>query len=177
MMMHTTLAQLRSLKLDGLAAGLEEQLAQPGMAALSFEERVALLIDREVHARNDRKLVRLLKNAHLKYGQAAIEDIDARSGRGIDRREVMSLALGDWVSAGHSILITGPTGAGKSWLACALANTPAGVATARSTSAYPACRKNCASGTAAGPSANGCSSWPRLMSLYLTTGEWAPSTA
>ena len=121
MMMHTTLAQLRSLKLDGLAAGLEEQLAQPGMAALSFEERVALLIDREVHARNDRKLVRLLKNAHLKYGQAAIEDIDARTGRGIDRREVMSLALGEWVSAGHSVLITGPTGAGKSWLACALA--------------------------------------------------------
>ena len=113
MMMHTTLAQLRTLKLDGLAAGLEEQLAQPGMTALSFEERVALLIDREVHARNDRKLVRLLKNAHLKYGQAAIEDIDARAGRGIDRREVMSLALGDWVSAGHSVLITGPTGAGK----------------------------------------------------------------
>ena len=55
MMMHTTLAQLRTLKLDGLAAGLEEQLAQPGMTALSFEERVALLIDREVHARNDRK--------------------------------------------------------------------------------------------------------------------------
>ena len=114
MMMHTTLAQLRSLNLDGLAAGLEEQLAQPGIAALSFEERIALLIDREVHARNDRKLVRLLKNAHLKYGQAAIEDIDARAGRGIDRREVMSLALGDWVSAGHSVLVTGPTGVGKS---------------------------------------------------------------
>ena len=120
-MMHTTLAQLRTLKLDGLATGLEEQLAQAGMAALSFEERVALLVDREVHCRNDRKLLRLLKSAHLKYGQAAIEDIDARTGRGIDRREVMSLALGEWVSAGHSILITGPTGAGKSWLACALA--------------------------------------------------------
>lgn len=121
MMMHTTLAQLRSLKLDGLAAGLEEQLAQPGMGALSFEERVALLVERELHCRNDRKLLRLLKNARLKYGQAAIEDIDSRTGRGIDRREVMSLALGDWVSAGHSVLVTGPTGAGKSWLACALA--------------------------------------------------------
>lgn len=121
MMMHTTLAQLRTLKLDGMAAGLEDQLAQPSMAALSFEERVALLIDREVNARNDRKLVRLLKNAHLKYAQAAIEDIDARAGRGLERREVMSLALGDWVTAGHSVLITGPTGAGKSWLACALA--------------------------------------------------------
>ena len=121
MMMHTTLAQLRTLKLDGLASALEEQLTQAGMAAMSFEERLALLVDREVHCRNDRKLLRLLKNAHLKYAQATIEDIDARSGRGIDRREVMSLALGDWVSAGHSVLITGPTGAGKSWLACALA--------------------------------------------------------
>ncbi|MDO8437196.1 MAG: IS21-like element helper ATPase IstB [Nitrosomonadaceae bacterium] len=121
MMMHTTLAQLRTLKLDGLATGLEEQLTQSGMAAMSFEERLALLVDREVHYRSDRKLLRLLKNAHLKYGQAAIEDIDTRPSRGIDRREVMSLALGDWVSAGHSVLITGPTGAGKSWLACALA--------------------------------------------------------
>jgi DNA replication protein DnaC len=121
MMMHTTLAQLRTLKLDGLASGLEDQLTQPGMAAMSFEERLALLVDREIHCRNDRKLVRLLKNAHLKYAQAAIEDIDARAGRGIDRREVMSLALGEWVNAGHSVLITGPTGAGKSWLACALA--------------------------------------------------------
>lgn len=121
MMMHTTIAQLRSLKLDGLATGLEEQLAQPAMAAMSFEERLTLLVDREVHCRSDRKLLRLLKSAHLKYGQAAIEDIDGRPGRGIDRREVMSLALGDWVSAGHSVLITGPTGAGKSWLACALA--------------------------------------------------------
>jgi len=121
MMMHTTLAQLRTLKLDGLAAGLEEQLTQAGMAAMSFEERLALLVDREVHCRSDRKLARLLKLAHLKYPQAAIEDIDARPTRGIDRRTVMSLALGDWVTSGHSILITGATGAGKSWLACALA--------------------------------------------------------
>lgn len=109
MMLHTTLAQLRTLKLNGLADGLEEQLAQPAMAAMGFEERLALLVDREIHARNDRKLLRLLTNAKLKYGQAAIEDIDSRAGRGIDRREIMSLALGDWVSVGHSILITGPT--------------------------------------------------------------------
>ena len=121
MMMHTTLAQLRTLKLDGLATGLEEQLTQPGMTAMSFEERLALLIDREVHCRSDRRLTRLLKQARLKYPQAAIEDIDARPTRGIDRRTVMSLALGDWVSSGHSVLISGPTGAGKSWLACALA--------------------------------------------------------
>ena len=121
MMMHTTLAQLRTLKLDGLESGLEEQLAQAGMAAMSFEERLALLIDREVHCRSDRKQARLLKQAHLKYPQAAIEDLDARPTRGIDRRTVMSLALGDWVTSGHTVLITGATGAGKSWLACALA--------------------------------------------------------
>ena len=122
MMMHTTLTQLRTLRLDGLAAGLEEQMTQAGgMTALSFEERLALLVDREVHWRSDRKLVRLLKAARLKYGQAAIEDIDTRPSHGVDRRTVMSLALGDWVESGHSVLITGATGSGKSWLACALA--------------------------------------------------------
>lgn len=121
MMMHTTLAQLRELKLEGLATGLQEQLAQPDMAALSFEERFSLLIERELHHRQDRRLERLLKNARLKYAQAAIEDIDSRPGRGVNRAELMSLALGDWVGTGNSIMITGPTGAGKSWLACALA--------------------------------------------------------
>lgn len=121
MMMHTTLAQLRALKLEGMAAGLEEQLTLAAMAAMSFEERLTLLVDREVHRRSNLKLTRLLKNAHLKYAQAAIEDIDTRPGRGLDRRAVTSLALSDWVKSGHSVLITGPTGAGKSWLACALA--------------------------------------------------------
>ena len=99
MMMNTTLTQLRTLKLDGLACGLEEQLTLPAMAGMSFEERLALLVDREIHCRNDRRLLRLLKNAQLKYAQAAIEDIDSRPERGIDRREVMSLALSDWVCA------------------------------------------------------------------------------
>lgn len=121
MMMHTTLAQLRTLKLDGLAGALEEQLTQASMAAMSFEERLALLIDREIHHRDARRQARLLKQARLKYPQAAIEDLDSRPARGIDRRTVMSMALGTWVESGHSILISGPTGVGKSWLACALA--------------------------------------------------------
>ncbi|MDR2853554.1 MAG: ATP-binding protein, partial [Burkholderiaceae bacterium] len=121
MMMNTTLDQLRGLKLLGMAQALQEQLSTANMASMSFEERAALLVEREVHWRDGKRRERLLKAARLKYPRAAIEDIDARAGRGIERKSVMSLALGDWIEAGHSVLITGPTGAGKSWLACALA--------------------------------------------------------
>jgi len=121
MMMNTTLNQLRGLRLETMAQALEQQLTQSGFSAMSFEERLALLVDREVHGRQDRRCARLLKVAKLKYPQAAIEDLDSRSSRGLERSAVMSLALGEWVKAGHAVLITGPTGAGKSWLACALA--------------------------------------------------------
>ena len=121
MMMNATLEQLRSLKLAGMATGLQEQLTQPGMTGMSFEERLALLVDREVHWRSDKRQARLLKAAHLKYPQACIEDIDTRAARGLDRSAVMSLALGNWIESGHSVLVTGLTGAGKTWLACALA--------------------------------------------------------
>jgi len=121
MMMHTTINQLRDLKLNGMAGSLEEQLTMPGLNGLSFEERLGLMVDREVHWRQDRKLERLLKNAHLRYPQASIEDLDARPERSLDRKAVMSLVLSDWIDSGHSVLITGPTGAGKSWLACAIA--------------------------------------------------------
>ena len=73
MMMNATLEQLRSLKLAGMATGLQEQLTQPGMTGMSFEERLALLVDREVHWRSDKRQARLLKAAHLKYPQACIE--------------------------------------------------------------------------------------------------------
>lgn len=120
-MMNTTLEQLRTLKLKGFTAALEEQMTLPNMATLSFEERLALLVDREVYSRNERKLTRLLQQAHLKHAQATIEDIDTKPDRGIDRQAVMTLALGNWVSAGQTVLITGATGVGKSWLACAIA--------------------------------------------------------
>jgi DNA replication protein DnaC len=121
MMMNTTLNQLRTLRLETMAQALEQQLGTAGMAAMSFEERLALLVDREVHGRQDRRCARLLKMAKLKYAQATIEDFDGRTGRGLERGAVMSLAMGDWVKSGHAVLITGATGAGKSWLACALA--------------------------------------------------------
>ena len=121
MMINTTLEQLRSLKLAGMATALQEQLAQANLSALSFEERLALLVDREMHWRSDKRQARLLKAARLKFPQACIEDIDTRAGRGLDRGAVMSLALCQWIERGHSVLITGLTGAGKTWLACALA--------------------------------------------------------
>jgi DNA replication protein DnaC len=121
MMTHTTLEQLRQLKLLGMAQALQDQIEHAASSAMGFEERLALLVDREVHGRQDRRLARLLKAARLKYPQAMIEDLDARASRGLDRAMVMSLSLGPWVRGGHAVLITGPTGAGKSWLACALA--------------------------------------------------------
>jgi len=121
MMMNTTLDQLRQLKLVSMAQALQEQMQQSGISAMSFEERLAMLVDREVHGRQDRRCAKLLKTARLKYPQAMIEDLDCRPSRGIDRATVMSLTLGPWVRGGHAVLITGPTGAGKSWLGCALA--------------------------------------------------------
>ena len=78
---------------EATAALLHTCRQRTGASALSFEECIALLVDHEVHARNDHKLLWLLKNAYLQYGQAAIEDIDGRAGRGIDRREVLRQKL------------------------------------------------------------------------------------
>jgi len=121
MMMNNTLAQLRELKLVGMATAVEEQLSSTASTTLSFEERLALMVDREVHQRADKRHAALLKRARLKYPQACIEDVDGRAGRGFERPALMSLALSRWVEDGTAILVPGPTGSGKSWLACALA--------------------------------------------------------
>jgi DNA replication protein DnaC len=121
MLMNNTLAQLRELKLVGMATAVEEQLSSTASTGLSFEERLALMVDREVHQRADKRHAALLKRARLKYPQACIEDVDGRAGRGFERPALMSLALSRWVEDGTPILVTGPTGSGKSWLACALA--------------------------------------------------------
>jgi DNA replication protein DnaC len=121
MMLNDTLTRLRELRLAGMAAAIEEQATNSASSALGFEERLALVVDREVHHRNDKRVAGLLKRARLKYPQAAIEDIDTRPGRGIERAAFASLALSRWVENATTLVISGPTGSGKSWLACALA--------------------------------------------------------
>ena len=91
----------------------------PDMAALSFEERFGLLVDYQMTAIENKRMRNRLKNARLRLS-ASIEDLDFRSGRSLDRSTVMSLAQNQWVKNHHNILITGPTGTGKSYLACAL---------------------------------------------------------
>ena len=121
MLHQQTLAQLRELKLLGMAAALQRQLEQPANEELPFEQRLALLVQQECDHRHERRCARLLQQARLKYAQAAIEDFDTRPGRGIERSRFTSLALSDWAGAGHTVILTGATGCGKTWMACALA--------------------------------------------------------
>ena len=121
-MLHQhTLEKLHQLRLTGMAAALEQQLAQPAIQELSFEERFALLLDQEILYRDNRRLSRLLKAAKLRVG-ACVEDIDYRHPRGLDRAFMSTLASCGWVERHHNLTITGPTGSGKTWLACALGN-------------------------------------------------------
>ena len=121
MLTHPTLDKLHALKLTGMSAALSEQLQMPDIEELSFDERLGLLVDRELTARDNRRLTSRLRRARLKH-PAALEDIDYRQPRGLDRSLMQALASCRWVKEHLNILITGPTGVGKTWLACALAH-------------------------------------------------------
>jgi DNA replication protein DnaC len=125
MLLEPTLDTLNRLKLFGLAQALEEQATQSAAHGLAFEERLALLLDREVLYRENRRLTRLLQLAQLKYRSASLEDVNFRTRRGLDRSQLASLGSGDWIRAGQTLLIQGATGTGKTWLGCALARQAA----------------------------------------------------
>jgi DNA replication protein DnaC len=121
MLIEQTIGRLHELRLSGMAEALEEQRGRPDLSDMDFWDRLALLLEREVTCREDRRLARLLQLAKLHLPDA-VEDIDFRSPRVLDRSVVLRLATAEWVRAHQVVLVTGATGTGKSYLACALGN-------------------------------------------------------
>ncbi len=121
MLNHPTLEKLHGLRLTGMAQALQEQAQMAEIDQLSFEERLGLLVDREVTERENRRLKTRLKKAKLRQA-ASVEDLDWRARRGLDKALMAKLTQSDWIEAKYNVLIIGPTGVGKTYLACALAH-------------------------------------------------------
>ena len=122
MLNHPTLDQLKTMKLTGMAQAFEEQLQHTDHDALSFEERLAFLVEREHTLRTNRQLTNRLRRAQLKLA-ATLEDLDHRARRGLDKSLVNELARSRFIKDALNVLITGPTGVGKTYLACAIAHS------------------------------------------------------
>lgn len=119
MLQQPTLDLIHELRLPGMAEAFQEQRSMPDIDELTFEDRLALLLEREKTDRAQRRFQRLLGQARL-HLDATLEDLNFKSARGLDRSLVLRLADGQWIRKGQTLLITGATGSGKSYLACAL---------------------------------------------------------
>lgn len=119
MLKKQTLQKLNEMKLYGMAKSLEERTLRPDHKDISSEEFVGLIVDDEYNYRKNQRLRRLLQLAKLKFPSACLEDIDYKPPRGIIKTKLFSLQNGEWIENHQNILITGPTGVGKSYLACA----------------------------------------------------------
>src|SRR6201981_3413991 len=120
MLNQPTIEKLHPRKMHGMADAFRAQLETTESHQLSFEERFALLVDQQWLWKENRALARRLRSAHLKE-RGVIEDIDYQHPRGLDRKLMRTLASSEWVRQHQNLLLLGPTGIGKSWLGCALA--------------------------------------------------------
>jgi len=120
MLLHPTLEKLNTLRFTGMAAALDEQMQMNSLDDLGFEERLGILLDREMAVRQTRRMNTRLRKARLRQ-DGCIEDIDFRHPRGLDKSLVMRMAGCEWIKEHNNLIITGPTGVGKTYLACAFA--------------------------------------------------------
>ena len=119
MLTQQTFDKLHDLRLKGMAQAYHDQLERADPSGLSFDERFALVVDQEWHLRRQRKVSRRVKEAKLKQS-AYIEDINFRHPRGLNKQVMLDLATCNWVKARKNVILTGPTGLGKTWIANAL---------------------------------------------------------
>ena len=118
-MLQNIKEKLNSLKLYGMAEGVEEQIRTPFAAELDFAERLSLLVQKEQMVRENRKLNVLLRRAQLRYPEASIEGLHSLTSRGLTKTTILEFAQNEWIRKRRNLIISGPTGVGKSWLACA----------------------------------------------------------
>ena len=122
MLTHPLFDQLKTLRCQGMLEALQEQLLMADINRLSFDERFGLLLERECILRDSRRLTNRLRQARLKIVDACLEDVDYQSSRGLSKMVLNRLSQCQWVSRKENVLITGPTGIGKTYLGCAFAN-------------------------------------------------------
>ena len=121
MLDHPTLDQLKTLRLDGMAEAFAEMQSQDGTADLTHAEWLGLLVDRESSSRETKRFESRMRAAKLRHGGAVPEDVDYKTRRGLDKALFQQMLTGRWIKHKRNLMITGPCGVGKTWLACALA--------------------------------------------------------
>jgi DNA replication protein DnaC len=120
MLAESTLEKLTAMRIDAMATAYREQLKDPKLSRLGFDERFAMLVDAEALFRDNRRLTRRLREAKLRQGQACLEDVDYPPKRELDRAQIRQLSSCRWVAEHHNVIVSGATGVGKTFIACAL---------------------------------------------------------